>query len=146
MINSRNIADLAPAAQVWCRRHVEACRARLPHGVLLVQTRRDAEYQASLFAQGRTTHGPACSCKGRTAAGCTAHPLGLTITNCDGTRNKSRHQSGLAWDLVPLDASGKPDWSNAAAFEVMAQEAEKLGIMAGLRWKMHDSPHFEVQA
>ena len=126
MIDSRKLSDLQPAAQVWCKRHIAACEAR-GLKVQLIQTLRDAEFQASLFAKGRTAPGP-------------------SVTKCDGYKIKSRHQSGLAWDLVPLKANGLIDWTNSDAFEVMAQEAEKLGLVAGLRWKMKDSPHFEVKA
>lgn len=127
MKDSREIADLKPVAQELCRKHIAACEAAGIR-VKLIQTLRDAEYQASLYAQGRTKPGK-------------------IVTNCDGYSKKSKHQSGLAWDLVPLDSAGRIIWSDRSLYERMAEIAEGLGITAGIRWKsIGDLDHFEVPA
>lgn len=126
MLDSRKIEDLLPSAQDKCQEHMNACKAA-GINVLLIQTRRDSAYQQELYRVGRR-----------------GIPGEKTVTNCDGLKKPSRHQSGKAWDLVPLDKAGKADWKNDAAFETMAKEAEKLGIRAGRRFKGVDSPHFEI--
>lgn len=127
MKDSRDIKDLHPRAQIYCRKHIDACEAAGIR-VKLIQTLRDAEYQASLYAQGRTKPGK-------------------IVTNCDGYSKKSKHQSGLAWDLVPLDSAGGIIWSDRRLYERMAEIAESLGITAGIRWKsIGDLDHFEVPA
>lgn len=125
MVNSRKISDLTPAAQVKCNEFVAACANR-NITVKIIQTLRDAEYQASLYAQGRNGD---------------KRPQ---VTKCDGYKLKSNHQSGNAWDAVPLDADGNIDWKAEKTFAQMALVAKGLGIKAGYYWKMHDSPHFEL--
>ena len=127
MINSRRIEDLKPAAQAKCLLHIKGC-VDAGIKVKLIQTLRDAEYQASLYAQGRTKPGK-------------------IVTNCDGYSRKSKHQSGLAWDLVPLDSAGGIIWNDRSIYEKMAEIAESLGLTAGIRWKsIGDLDHFEVSA
>ena len=126
MLNSRKIEDLLPSAQDLCQEHIAACKAG-GDDVLLIQTRRDAAYQQELYHVGRR-----------------GIPGEATVTDCDGLKKLSRHQSGKAWDLVPLDKHGNADWKNDAAFERMAKAAERLGIRAGRRFKRVDSPHFEI--
>ena len=127
MINSRNINDLEPAAKTACLAHIAACEA-LGIKTKLIQTLRDAEYQKSLYNQGRTAPGK-------------------IVTNCDGYRKRSKHQSGLAWDLVPLDENGAILWSDRDVYEKMAEAAERLHITAGLRWNsLGDMDHFQVDA
>lgn len=125
MINSRKLTDLKPAAQAKCRDHIAQCEAAGIR-VLLIQTLRDAQYQASLYAQGRTAPGK-------------------IVTNCDGYSRKSKHQSGLAWDLVPLDSAGGIVWSDRSLYERMAEIAEVLGITCGIRWNsIGDLDHFQI--
>lgn len=126
MINSRDINLLNLEAKMKCLQHINACESA-GIKVLLIQTLRDAEYQGYLYAQGRTRKGP-------------------KVTNCDGVSKKSNHQSGNAWDLVPLNSKGKIDWGNSEAFRKMADIAIKLGITAGYYFKsFKDSPHFEIK-
>ena len=125
MINSRNIEDLKPVAQLKCREFIKECEdAGLK--IKIIQTRRDAEYQHSLWLQGRNGD---------------KRPI---VTNKDGYEKESNHQSGLAWDTVPLDDKGVILWNDNKKFKKMADIAIKLGIRAGYYWKMVDSPHFEI--
>jgi glutamine phosphoribosylpyrophosphate amidotransferase len=74
MVNSRKIEDLKPEAQNKCKEFIQKCSdAKIP--VKIIQTLRDSEYQSSLYAQGRTKPGN-------------------IVTNADGIKKKSNHQSG----------------------------------------------------
>lgn len=126
MLNSRKIEDLKPIAQGKCLQFIKACEDE-GIKVKIIQTLRDAEYQNSLYQQGRTT-----GIKGK------------FVTKCDGYKIESNHQSGLAWDAVPLDDKGVIIWTDMAKFKKMAEIAKGLGIKAGYYWKMIDSPHFEI--
>ena len=125
MINSRKIEDLTLKAQGKCKEFLSECeKAALK--ILVISTLRDAEYQATLYAQGRTK------------------PGGI-ITNCDGVKNKSYHQSGNAWDAVPVDSKGTILWNDSKKFKQMADIAVSLGITAGYYFKsLKDSPHFQI--
>lgn len=125
MINSRKIEDLTPEAQAKCKEFIAKCKeAGLT--IKIIQTLRDGEYQNSLYKQGR--YGD----------------KGKIVTYKDGLVNKSTHQSGKAWDAVPVDAKGVIEWTNLKKFALMASIAKSLDIMAGYYWKMKDSPHFEI--
>ena len=125
MINSRKIEDLTPEAQVKCRQFLAACATQ---GLIvkLTQTLRDAEYQKSLYAKGRTAPG-------------------AIVTNADGFRHKSKHQSGNAWDAVPCSDKGVILWNDMPKFKLMADIATNLGITAGFYFKsISDHGHFEI--
>ena len=126
MINSRKIEDLVPDAQIKCRQFLSAC-SEIGLNVKITQTRRDAEYQNSLYQQGRTVPGK-------------------IVTNVDGYKKKSNHQSGQAWDAVPLDSKGQINWTDEKLYRKMADVAVKLGITAGFYWKSFkgDMGHFEI--
>lgn len=123
MINSRKIEDLSESAQVKCKEFIELCKENGIE-IKIIQTLRDAEYQNSLYQIGRTKPGK-------------------KITNCDGYKKKSNHQSGNAWDAVPL-IDGKIDWNATKEFKKMAELAKSINIRAGYYFKMVDSPHFEI--
>lgn len=126
MINSRKIEDLKPNAQIKCKEFIQKCLdSKIP--VKIIQTLRDSEYQNSLYQQGRT------------------HP-GKIVTNCDGIKKKSNHQSGEAWDAVPVDDKGNILWNDKNKFKQMADIAVSLGLTAGYYFKsLPDSPHFELK-
>lgn len=56
MLNSRDIDRLRPDVAANCRKWLELCKAN-GLNVLVTQTVRDKEYQAHLYAQGRTRPG-----------------------------------------------------------------------------------------
>jgi peptidoglycan L-alanyl-D-glutamate endopeptidase CwlK len=114
------------------------------------ETLRTEARQAWLYAAGRTRPGPNASPK---------NPLGSTITQKDGApgvwpanhpvirergkTRRSRHQSGLAVDLYPLDPAGHlfiPPASHPC-WERLATVARSLGLRAGRDFG--DSPHVE---
>ena len=126
MLNSRKIEDLKPVAQLKCREFIKACE-EAGLSIKIIQTRRDEEYQNSLYQQGRTTG-----------------EKGKFVTKCDGYKLQSNHQGGLAWDAVPIDDKGVILWNDTKKFKQMADIAKSLNIKAGYYWKMVDSPHFEL--
>ncbi len=130
MINSHKIEDLHPVVQDYCNKHIAACERR-GIDVVVTSTLRDAEYQESLYAQGRTKPGS-------------------IVTN---TKLIGAHGFGLAYDMVPdsIPNNGKdnPSWdtSNPSilnAFRIIAEEGRKLGAVCGVDWKsIVDRPHYE---
>lgn len=125
MINSRKIEDLTPKAQEQCNLFIRKC-TEAGLNIKIIQTLRDAEYQASLYAQGRTKPGK-------------------IVTKCDGVKNKSRHQSGNAWDAVVLDDDGEINWTDATLYKKMADIAVKMGLTAGYYFSFRDLDHFEIK-
>ncbi len=99
----------------------------------ILEGHRTQDKQESYYAIGRTT---------KLNSG--------IITNCDGVKRKSRHQSlpSIACDIAPYPI----DWSDIPRFQAMAQvvlkAAEILGI--DLEWGGHwkspiDYPHFQLR-
>jgi len=120
MIDSRIIEDLHPIVQQLCKKHIAACKAR---GVTIqvTSTLRDAEYQAYLYAQGRTRSGS-------------------IITNM---KLVGPHAFGLAYDIVPI-VNGNAVWGNKNLWAIVGEEGEKLGLEWGGNWKSFvDKPHFQ---
>lgn len=82
------------------------------------------------------------------AIGRTVAPIGKSHFVTMAPAGYSGHQFGIAIDVVRHKGAtyeGKldPDYSDAA-FEIWAEELEKVGLEAGLRWKFKDSPHGQV--
>lgn len=56
---------------------------------------------------------------------------------------KSKHQYGLAVDLVPI-VNGEPEWHNKALWKKIGLIGEQLGLRWGGRWRyLYDPGHFE---
>lgn len=56
---------------------------------------------------------------------------------------RSKHQYGLAVDLVPVK-DGVWDWDSRRKFNKMGRIGERLGLVWGGRWKhLYDPGHFE---
>lgn len=89
---------------------------------------RTAEEQNKLYQQGRTTEGK-------------------KITNADGYKKKSKHQSGNAVDLVCY-RDGAITWNQKVFAEVMEHimEIAKKRYDITLTWggKWGDSPHIQL--
>jgi peptidoglycan L-alanyl-D-glutamate endopeptidase CwlK len=115
--------------QPFCERLnalITACEAR---SCIYVATSglRTYEEQEALYERGRTL------------------PGGI-VTKARG--GQSPHQFYCAVDFCKHAGStytGKliPDYRNSQ-YEVLAQEAERLGLESGLRWKFKDSPHIQL--
>lgn len=120
MINSRKVEDLHPRLQELCKKHIEACKAKGVE-IIITNTLRDAEYQAYLYAQGRTR-------------------TGGIVTNM---QQIGPHGFGFAYDIVPV-ANGKAQWNNDKLWQIAGEEGKKLGLTWGGDWKsIVDKPHFE---
>lgn len=67
--------------------------------------------------------------------------MGRKYTNSAG--GKSKHQYGLAVDLVPV-VNGQAVWDNPVLWKKVGVAGEKLGLRWGGRWKKpYDPAHFE---
>ena len=69
------------------------------------------------------------------------YKMGKKYTRSAG--GKSKHQYGLAVDVVPM-INGEPQWDNVGLWKKVGVEGEKLGLRWGGRWKSpYDPAHFE---
>jgi peptidoglycan L-alanyl-D-glutamate endopeptidase CwlK len=104
--------------------------AALGHPMLVVDGRRTADQQASLYAKGRTKPG-------------------AIVTHADGVRMRSNHQAhtdgfGYAVDLAFL-VDGRASWDIAQPWQAFGACAEALGLTWGGRWtRLADLPHVEL--
>ena len=132
---SRRIADLAPDFQDTARAVMRELEG-LP--VLLFQTLRTTAEQAAFWAQGRRE----LSVVNELRAIADLPPIGeaenrYTITDCDGIKVRSAHQSGRAMDIVALDARGNPSWDYvryAETYKAIRDAALKCGADPGGSW------------
>ena len=90
--------------------------------LIVTSTLRDAEYQAYLYAQGRTRPGN-------------------IVTNA---KYIGPHGFGLAFDVVPI-VNGMAIWNNNSFWKIIGEEGKKLGLEWGGDWKsIIDKPHFQL--
>jgi peptidoglycan L-alanyl-D-glutamate endopeptidase CwlK len=85
--------------------------------------------QIALYAQGRTKPGD-------------------IVTNCDGVKIKSKHQLGLAVDIVPADSKGDPSWPDESdpRWKVIRDAMVEQGLLSGQDWpEFKDMPHIEAR-
>lgn len=121
MLKSRDIDRLRADVAANCRAFIKKCAAAgLP--VLVTETVRDAEYQASLYAQGRTKPGK-------------------IVTN---QKTPSFHSDKvcLAFD-VAKNVKGH-EYDDAAFFAKCGKIGKEMGFTWGGDWKsLPDKPHFQ---
>ena len=121
MLKSRDIFRLRPDVAANCRVFIKRCAAEgLP--VLVVETVRDLEYQASLYAQGRTKPGK-------------------IVTN---QKTPSFHwdKVGLAFDICK-NVKGH-EYDDADFFRRCGAIGKEMGFSWGGDWKrLPDRPHFQ---
>ena len=77
----------------------------------------------------------------------------LGYSKCDGVKKKSKHQTGLAVDLVPY-LNGKYTWDNIDAFKSiyaavmeawLGMKNKEFTLSWGGNWKgSWDKPHYEL--
>lgn len=121
MLNSRDINLLRSDVAANCHRWVERCRAA-GLKVLVTNTVRDAEYQAYLYAQGRTRPGS-------------------IVTN---SRTPTFHsdKAGLAFDFCK-NVKGQ-EYSDTQFFADAAAIAKEMGFSWGGDWRTFvDRPHIQ---
>lgn len=121
MLNSRDIDLLRRDVAANCRVFLRRCEAAgLP--VTVTQTVRDDEYQAALYARGRTAPG-------------------RIVTNA---RTPSFHSAaaGLAFDICKAVKGG--EYSDAPFFDRCGKIGREMGFSWGGDWKdFPDRPHFQ---
>ncbi len=75
---------------------------------------------------------------------------GKRVTNCDGIKKKSYHQSGNAFDIYAY-VSGKATWKEsyykkiAAHLIAFAKREYNINLRWGGNWRNPDCPHFEIR-
>ena len=121
MLNSRGIDRLRSDVAANCRVFLDLCKAAgLP--VLVTQTVRDAEYQASLYAQGRTKPG--------------------SIVTNQKTPSFHSDKAGLAFDIAK-NVKGH-EYDDLAFFNRCGEIGKKIGFSWGGDWlSLQDKPHFQ---
>jgi len=108
---------------------------------------RTAKEQYALWCQGRKPLDEVN--KARADAGMkpiSAIENKYTITNCDGYKLKSNHQSGKGIDKVPVNAKDWPIWPSASdpRWKQISDVMKKHGFDWGGDWKdFKDPPHYE---
>lgn len=118
MLNSRDIALLREDVRVNCEAFLALCRQE-GLNVLVTQTVRDDEYQAALYAQGRTAPGEIVT-------------NGKTVT----------FHRGLAFDICK-NVKGH-EYDDAAFFARCGALGKAVGFSWGGDWKSFpDRPHFQ---
>jgi peptidoglycan LD-endopeptidase CwlK len=103
------------------------CAARGNSYVAISGFRSHAE-QDVLYAQGRTTPGKIIT---QAKGGQSYHNFGVAV---DWALDKDSNKPGL-----------QPSWTYDD-YKILAEEAEKLGLEAGYRWKFQDPPHIQIAA
>lgn len=128
---SRKLEDLKEPARSRAEAALADLKASDDPCVVMSTLRTDKE-QAAYHAQGRETLEEVN--KKREDAGMgpiTASENTYTVTDCDGVKVKSRHQSGLALDVVPL-VGNHPVWP-----PVTDERWKKISaafVAQGFRW------------
>lgn len=108
-------------------RRIRQLDAMLPSlSIQVAQGLRSWVDQDNLYAQGRTAPGK-------------------IVTNAPG--GHSMHNFGLAVDLFPEDAAGRPDWDiNHDSWKKLLAAAPSCGLSEGAQWRTFpDNPHFYPQ-
>ena len=119
MLNSRSLDDLRSDVRANVETLLSLCRAQ-GLNVLITQTKRDNEYQAYLYAQGRTRPGSIIT-NSRTT---TFHGAGLAVDFCENIRGH--------------------EYDDASFFRNVAIIAKAMGFSWGGDWKgFPDNPHLQ---
>ena len=119
MVNSRSLNDLREDVRVNCELFLKICKDN-GLNVLITQTLRDDEYQAQLYAQGRTKPGS-------------------IVTN---SKTTTFHGKGLAFDFC-RNVKGH-EYDDVAFFVKCGKIAKEIGFSWGGDWKSFpDRPHIQ---
>ena len=125
----RDVNRLHPKMREATEEFLRRCKAAGVN-IFITQTLRTVEAQQEYYSWGRTKTNPF-----------QGHRM-VTVTNCDGIHNKSRHQSGLAIDIA---CSPPAKLYDPEILRKAGEIAEKMGLTWGGRWKSYpDAPHIEM--
>ncbi len=142
---SQRLVDLNPETYFLANEALaELQELEIPHAV--TSTKRTEAEQAALYAQGRAKL-EVVNAKRQFAEmrKITDKENQYTVTNCDGVKIKSNHQSGDALDVVPLEGS-RPVWPGPTdpRWQDIARVMLKHGFEWGGQWvKFPDYPHYQ---
>lgn len=118
----RDITELCPTLERAAREFMKRCTTA-GLNVLITQTYRTAEYQNSLYQQGRTKEG-------------------IIVTGLDGYKNPSPHQYRIAFDICK-NVLGQ-EYSSDSFFKQCGSIWKDMGGVWGGDWtSCVDKPHFE---
>ena len=143
---SVKISDLMPDVASAAQNGIDALnRFGIPYAV--TSTLRTVDEQAALFAQGRESLDRVNALR-KTA---NMYPIGgsentYTVTNADGVKHKSNHQSGRALDVVPLNSQASPVWPGKEdpRWKQISDIMKGQGFKWGGDWDSPDLPHYEM--
>ena len=97
MINSRDLRDLRGDVAANCRTLLELCKQQ-GLDVLIAQTKRDNEYQATLYAQGRTKPGSIVT----NSPTVTFHGAGLAFDFCKNVKGHEYDDPAFFADVAAI--------------------------------------------
>ena len=124
MLNSRDLSLLRADVEANCRCLIELAKEE-GFSVLVTNTVRDDEYQALLYAQGRTSPG--------------------SIVTNSPTPTFHWNVAGLAFDVCQ-NIKGK-EYNDPAFWECVSRIGKEIGFTWGGDWKSFpDKPHFQWDA
>jgi hypothetical protein len=128
-------------------------------GHAVTSTWREDEVQIALYSQGRESL-EMVNAKRKAAKLLPIMKVeNFIVTNCDGVKNKSKHQTRTAIDIVPLTMGGLPCWPDIS--DKRWRDISAIMVKHGFRWggdwngdgrtrsdgdmseTMVDYPHFE---
>lgn len=126
MSNEQHIQQLVPALQPLATNLLEQAAAK-GYKLRITHSYRSPEEQAQLYAQGR----------GAFTYNGTTYVATSTKIVTNAKPGDSLHNTRRAFDLVDTERGYNINWEEIAVI------GESLGLIAGHRWKMVDSTHFE---
>ena len=132
MINSRDIDELTCDARAMFYRfvaHVQRVGLFWQHDFIVTSTYRDDEYQAWLFAQGRTRPGPIVT-----------WTLNSYHVKREAWDIAFRKNGTILWDVAKTDVNNDqiPDYKE------LAQVGRELGLIVGADFPKPDWPHYQT--
>lgn len=143
--NAAKVASLHPMVRPLAAKLVAEC-AKAGIALLVTDGYRSPEHQDRLYKMGRSMKSHAPCVHGLKPGDCKWHPLGATVTKVQG--GKSWHNSGRAFDVVPLKPDGVTPWWAKDSDPVWARIAV-IGRATGLEWGFDawgwDKPHWMLR-
>lgn len=123
--------DLVNGTLAYKIRQVLNAMLALGYSMVVVQGLRTAEYQHELWLQGRDAAGNIIDTK-------------KVVTNADGVKIKSNHQSGRAVDCAFLDENGKVTFDDKMPWALYGAMGKVIGLKWGGDFSFRDLDHLEL--
>lgn len=126
--NRLNKSQICPKLLSLCEQLVINCEKR-GYTFFAISGFRSAEEQSKLYAQGRSTAGKIVT---NAKAFQSLHNFGLAIDFCHDLNHNKTDGLQPSWDMK--------------AYEVLGEEARKLGLVTGLDFKsFREGPHIQLK-